>query len=177
MISDWIAGQTSNKICKFYKETKENNKKKKIFAYEDEEYIKELLNKNKTIFILYSEASDPNYNFYKKELSKISYEKDGKLTFIIIRFNKEFEKYLYSLCFDKYSTKSLFGALKGEKTKLMETFPEKNNFYNEIKVFVSDYECKEMKEVINKNKANDKEIKTEKKDNNKENDEEKKKKD
>ena len=34
-----------------------------------------------------------------------------------------------------------------------------------------------MKEVINKNKANDKEIKTEKKDNNKENDEEKKKKD
>ena len=177
LISDWIAGEISGKICKFYKETKEKNKKKKIFTYEDEEYIKELLNKNKTIFILYSEASDPNYNFYKKELSKISYEKDGKLTFIIIRFNKEFEKYLYSLCFDKYSTKSLFGALKGEKTKLMETFPEKNNFYNEIKVFVSDYECKEMKEVINKNKANDKEIKTEKKDNNKENDEEKKKKD
>jgi len=177
LISDWIAGEISGKICKFYKETKEKNKKKKIFTYEDEEYIKELLNKNKTIFILYSEASDPNYNFYKKELSKISYEKDGKLTFIIIRFNKEFEKYLYSLCFDKYSTKSLFGALKGEKTKLMETFPEKNNFYNEINVFVSDYECKEMKEVINKNKANDKEIKTEKKDNNKENDEEKKKKD
>ena len=84
---------------------------------------------------------------------------------------------LDELSMDKYSTKSLFGALKGEKTKLMETFPEKNNFYNEIKVFVSDYECKEMKEVINKNKANDKEIKTEKKDNNKENDEEKKKKD
>ena len=105
-----------------------------------------------------------------KELSKISDEKNGKYPFIMIHYDNEFEKKLYTLFFDEYSDQSKFIAIKGKEKKIMEQFPENENFALKIKEFVNKYEFEEKKkEEEEKEKKKEKGKKDENKTDNKEN--------
>ena len=105
-----------------------------------------------------------------KELSKISDEKNGKYPFIMIHYDNEFEKKLYTLFFDEYSDQSKFIAIKGKEKKIMEQFPENENFALKIKEFVNKYEFEEKKkEEEEKENKKEKGKKDENKTDNKEN--------
>ena len=78
ILSFYVAHKISGFICCVFGHIKAKNNNKKIYTSNDEENINEILNKNQSAFILYSINSEPNNNFYLKELSKISDEKNGK---------------------------------------------------------------------------------------------------
>ena len=170
ILSFYVAHKISEFICRVFGHIKAKNNNKKIYTSNDEENINEILNKNQSAFILYSINSEPNNNFYLKELSKISDEKNGKYPFIMTHYDNEFEKKLYTLFFDEYSDQSKFIAIKGKEKKIMEQFPENENFALKIKEFVNKYEFEEKKkEEEEKEKKKEKGKKDENKTDNKEN--------
>jgi len=158
LLSLFISKIISICICSILEIIRIINKVGKVYTTNDKDYIMKLLETDdESLFILYTEISDPNNDFYKEQLSKISTYKKGKYFFIIIHYFTEFEIRLYSMFFNEKNDQPKFGVKKGNIKKFIEKFPKKENFFKNILDFVDKYEFEENKEKINKNLTNNKE--------------------
>ena len=144
----------------FYESYAKEKYKNKIYTFEDAEYLEDFLNRNISIFVLFSKKEDTNNKFYLEELKKISQKQEDKYHFALLDQNQHIEKVIYLKVFNSKIVdfpqfaiieKDKIDIIESDKKELIQQIEKKMKVFD-LSVLQSKRKQKEDKEKEDKNK-------------------------
>lgn len=136
----------------FYISFAKNKIYKKIYTFEDAEYLKDFLNRNIPIFILFCKKEDSDKKFYLEELKKISKKYGGKYHFALLDTNEHIEKVIYYKVFKSEIVDfPKFVVLEKDKTEIFDE-KDKIELIKQIEKKMISFDLNEFESKISREK-------------------------